>query len=197
MKLLAAAGRLTKIEKSSVTLVSGERFKVWTGSGNADVFYDAGCGAGLFNTQQSGGCAAFTFPVSHWKNGSAIGAGDWLYNEIARAQVVINTGATTALMFKETDIGASSTEAAGLANMTCVGWCPTGRPKKTEFETNNHQGFCRTPFNTNSNNGPDNTTCNDFSFKSHSDGTAPLTLYKGLEPVIPYKDDLTAPMTPT
>ncbi len=196
MKLLAASGRLSKVEKSSVTLVSGERFKIWTGTGEADVFYDAGCGAGLFNTQQSGGCAAFQFPVGHWKSGSAIGAGDWLYNEIARAQVVINTGATTALMFKETEIGASSTEAAGIAAMTCVGWCPTGRPKKSEFEASppTYEGFCRTPFG-GSADGPDNNGCADYVFKGINDASTPLTMYKGAEPVIPYKSDLSAPMT--
>ena len=39
MTLYAAPGRFTKITQDSITIAEGEKFKVWTGVGDRDVYY--------------------------------------------------------------------------------------------------------------------------------------------------------------
>ena len=53
MTLYAAPGRLTKITQDSITIAEGEKFKVWTGAGDMDVYYEDGCGTSDFSTSSS------------------------------------------------------------------------------------------------------------------------------------------------
>ena len=66
MTLYAAPGRLTKITQDSITIAEGEKFKVWTGAGDMDVYYEDGCGTSDFSTSSSS-CSEFAFPNSHWR----------------------------------------------------------------------------------------------------------------------------------
>ena len=50
MSLYAAPGRLTKITQSTITIAEGEKFKVWAGIGDQDVYYRDSCGTSNFST---------------------------------------------------------------------------------------------------------------------------------------------------
>ena len=195
MTLNSASGRLTKITKSSVTLVDGERFKIWDGAGETDVYYRSSCGTGNFSTSATS-CSVYTFGGSHYNSGAQVSAGDWLYSEMARAEIVVQSG-TQALMFKRTNVTPSTTSpniASDLA-LTCVGWCPKAKPTKANFEASPRvvDGFCQAPFGSGKN-GPSASGCT-YTFKKLTDATAPMTMYKGSDPVVPYNNAGTAELT--
>jgi hypothetical protein len=117
---------------------------------------------------------------------------------MSRSDILIGT-LPAATMFERTDIGPASTSpsVASDLSLTCVGWCPIGAPTKTEIENYQTQNFCQAPFNADNNDGEGNTGqagCN-YTFKSTSDGTSPLTMSRSSGLVIPYKADGSAPMT--
>ena len=70
-----------------------------------------------------------------WRGAVAIGAGDRLWSEMTRSEVLLGT-LPAATMFERTDIGPASTSpsVASDLSLTCVGWCPIGAPTKTEIE---------------------------------------------------------------
>ena len=194
LTLHAAPGRLTKLTKSTITFADGEQFKIWKGNGQQDVFFRSSCGTSNFSTA-AGSCSEFTYPAAHWRgSGAKIQEGDYMYSEMARAEIVVQS-ATQGLMFKRTSIIPSTTTPDITNNLalTCVGWCPKGKPTQTNRENFAYEGYCEAPFSSGKD-GPSNTGCT-YSFKSLSDGTSPMTMYKGSDPVVVYKNDLSAPMT--
>ena len=106
-------------------------------------------------------------------------------------------------MFKRDPITASSTSpdvSSDLA-LTCVGWCPKGKPLQSEYEASppTHENYCLSPFNNNFNDGegdPNDSTGCTYTFKASGDANAPLTMMRGSNPVVLYKDSST-PMNKT
>ena len=205
MSLYAAPGRLTKITQDTITIAEGEKFKVWTGIGDRDVYYRDSCGTSNFSTA-SDSCSEFNFPAQNWRvqsGGSALLiSGDWIYSEMNRAQIMLGT-VPAATMFKRDPVTASSTSpdvSSDLA-LTCVGWCPKGKPLKTEYEAQppTHENYCQAPFNNQyidgEGNPGDSSGCT-YTFKASGDSTAPLTMMRGANPVVLY-NDATTPMNKT
>ena len=194
MTLHAAPGKLTKLTKSTHTFKDGEQFRVWKGNGDQDVFFRTGCGTSNFSTA-SGSCSEFTTHANHWRGaGQTIQQGDFMWSELAKAEIIVQS-ATQALMFKRTPIIASTTSpdiTSDLA-LTCSGYCPKGKPTKTNIEQRTHTGNCDAAGGAGKN-GPGASGCT-YTFKKLSDSTSPMTLFKGADPVVPYKNDLSAPMT--
>jgi hypothetical protein len=114
---------------------------------------------------------------------------------MARAEIVVKSS-TQGVMFKRTSIIPSTTSPDITNNLalTCVGWCPKGRPTQANRENYTYDGYCEAPFSDNVSNGPSNTGCT-YSFKSLSDGTSPMTMYKGIDAVILVKNDNSSAMT--
>ena len=194
MTLHAAPGRLTKLTKSTITFKDGEQFRVWKGNGDQDVFFRTGCGTSNFSTA-AGSCSEFTTHANHWRGaGQTIQRGDYMWSEMNRAEIVVNSS-TQGFMFKRTPITPSTTSpdiTSDLA-LTCTGYCPKGKPTKTNIEQRTHEGNCDAAGGAGKN-GPGGSGCT-YTFKKLSDGSSPMTLFKGTDPVVPYKDDGSAPMT--
>ncbi len=196
MTLHAAPGKLTKLSKSIITFKDGEQFRVWKGNGEQDVFFETGCGTSNFSTSASS-CSEFTYPAQHWRgSGAKIQNGDYMWSEMNRAEIIV-TSSTQGLVFKRTRITPSTTspDISSDLNLTCSGYCPKGKPTATNIENFQHEGYCDAAGGSGKN-GPGGTGCT-YTFKSLSDTDSPMTLYKGSEPVVPYKNDGTAPMTAT
>lgn len=205
MTLHAAPGRLTKITKSNITIAEGEKFKVWQGNGNVDVYYKSSCTNNF--TTELGSCKdlsgsvgnGYAFPGSYWRGAVAIGAGDRLWSEMTRSEVLLGT-LPAATMFERTDIGpaSSSPSVASDLSLTCVGWCPVGAPTKTEIENYQAQNFCQAPFNADNKDGegnPGDSSGCTYTFKNKDDGTSPLTMSRSSGIIVPYKADGSAIMT--
>ena len=202
MTLYAAPGKLTKLTQEDVTLKDGEKFRVWDGTGETEVFYRAaGCGSSGFTTKSDGTCTEYNYDNLYWKVRSGgnnyIEPGDRMWSEMNRAEVILKT-LPNAVMFKRDRVTASSTSpnVSGDLNLTCVGDCPKGKPLKTEYENNSYREFCMAPFNQDWLDGhgnPGNSSGCSYTFKSSGDANAPLTLFRGSDPVVLY-NDATTPM---
>ena len=196
MTLYAAPGRLQKITQDSIVIKDGEKFRIWAGSGEKDIFYKTGCGTSNFTTADDGTCSEFTYPGTYWKvqsgGGNLIGAGDWMYSEMNRADIMLES-VPNAILFKRDRVTPSSTSpslATDLA-LTCVGWCPKSKPTKTEREQYNFENFCKHPFTSSWNDGQgdpgDDTGCT-YTYKNRGDNTNALTMMRGSDPVIMYNN---------
>ena len=86
MTLYAAPGKLTKITQESITIAEGEKFRIWAGNGEKDIYYLSTCGTSKFTTADDGTCSEFNFPNTYWKvqsgGSNLISSGDWLYSEM-------------------------------------------------------------------------------------------------------------------
>jgi hypothetical protein len=200
MTVQAAPGRLTKITSTAITIANGDKFKVWGGSGDIDVYYNSSCSRN-FTTNRDltcnstpGDANGFQFPGTYWAGAVSLGAGDWLYSEMNRAEILLGT-LPNATMFERTEISptSSSPDVSADLTLTCVGWCPKGKPLKSEIENYQTRNFCLSPFGTNKDGegSPTNVTGCQYTFKNRDDGNNPMTMFRrgnSTDKVVPYKD---------
>ena len=74
-----------------------------------------------------------------------------------------------------------------------MGWCPKGKPLKSEIENFQTRTFCLSPFyaNKDGEGTPTDVTGCQYTFKNRDDANNPMTMFRrgnSTDIIVPYKD---------